>query len=372
MSGGKEDWAARARAVIGAQSNNFMELLKISGLDPKTDLRFADWSGVDFSGCDLRGFDFTGARLHGCNFGGAFIEGARLDQAEINGSDVQAANDWVAYVRSWRKAKELPSDGHLPTCAVFRDAPFAPEMVVIPPGRFWMGSRLNEGHEEERPRHEVTIPRSIAIGRYPVTFEEWDFAQADTEWTTITKMAPREPGRGYSWEPEPERGRRPVPAVSWEEARAYTEWLSHKTREPYRLLSEAEWEYACRAGSEAAYCFGDNEGDLGNYAWHRVNSESSAQLLVGQKMPNKFGVYDMHGSVWEWCEDVWHKSYKGKHEEQEGGDSAWTTGDKSMRVLRGGSFRHLPEDLRSANRYWDFASRRGDIYGFRLARILTI
>ncbi len=158
MSGGKEDWAARARAVIGAESNNFMELLKISGLDPKMDLRFADWSGVDFSLCDLRGFDFTAARLKGCRFDGALIKGARFDQAEIDGANPRAAMDWTAHRRGWVKARQPVRSEHLPAGAVFQDAPFAPEMVVVPPGRFWMGSRDGEGEDYERPRHEVMIP----------------------------------------------------------------------------------------------------------------------------------------------------------------------------------------------------------------------
>ena len=127
-----------------------------------------------------------------------------------------------------------------------------------------MGSRDGEGEDSERPRHEVTIPHAIAVGRFPVTFEEWDFAQADAEWRGITGRKSRK-AKDEGWG----RDRRPVIDVSWEDAQAYARWLSGKTGQPYRLLSEAEWEYACRAGSEAAYCFGDNEAELGDYS--RIN-----------------------------------------------------------------------------------------------------
>ena len=134
-------------------------------------LRFENWSGVDFSGCDLSGFDFTAARLNGCRFDGALIEGARFDQAEIDGADLYRASDWHTYRRSWERPRLLVSSDHLQAGAVFQDAPFGPEMVVVPPGRFWMGSRDGEGHNNEHPRHEVTIPQVIAIGRYPVTLQ---------------------------------------------------------------------------------------------------------------------------------------------------------------------------------------------------------
>ncbi len=386
MSGGKEDWAARARAVIGAESNNFMELLKISGLDPKMDLRFADWSGVDFSLCDLRGFDFTAARLKGCRFDGALIKGARFDQAEIDGANPRAAMDWTAHRRGWVKARQPVRSEHLPAGAVFQDAPFAPEMVVVPPGRFWMGSRDGEGEDYERPRHEVMIPCAIAVGRYPVTFEEWDIAQASPEWIRTKGTKLRQPDdQGWG------RGRRPVIDVSWEHARAYAKWLSRKVGQPYRLLSEGEWEYACRAGSEAAYCFGDNEAELGDYAWYNGNSKSRTHP-VGEKMPNKFGLHDMHGNVWEWCEDVWHESYEDKpgeitmppglfhapfgvgvFAEALGGEAnggARTTGGGGGRVLRGGSWNSVPTLLRSANRDGLIAGFRSGSCGFRLARTL--
>ncbi len=356
---------ARARAVAAAGTEDFASLIQIAGLDPKRSLRFENWSGVDFSGCDLRGFDFTAARLNGCRFAGALIAGARFDQAEIDGADLRAAKDWAAYQRSWAKAPQPVRSDHLPPGAVFQDAPFAPEMVAVPPGRFWMGSKDGEGDKDEHPRHEVTVPRAIAVGRYPVTFEEWDFAQADAEWAEITGIKPRKPedqGRG--------RDCRPVIGVSWGEVQAYLKWLSRKTGQRWRLLSEAEWEYACRAGSEAAYCFGDDEAELGDYAWYDANSKSRPHS-VGRKKSNKFGLYDMHGNVWEWCEDVWHDSYAGKPEDLKETGGAWTTGDSRRRVLRGGSWIGDPHSCRSADRRRIHADFRVDDIGFRLARTLN-
>ena len=144
----------------------------------------------------------------------------------------------------------------------FRDFAEAPEMVVIPAGSFMMGSKDGEGEENERPQLKVTIPKAFAVGKYPVTFAEWDAAAA-------AGGVPHKPGDA-GWG----RGRRPAINVSWEDARDYIKWLSQKAGQTYRLLSEAEWEYACRAGTSAAYSFGDREGDLDRYAWYSSNSGS--------------------------------------------------------------------------------------------------
>jgi formylglycine-generating enzyme required for sulfatase activity len=243
----------------------------------------------------------------------------------------------------------------------FKDFDGAPEMVMVPAGRFWMGSREGQGLDYERPRHEVTIPQAFAVGRYPVTFEEWDFAQADKDWKKITHTDPRKP-KEAGWG----RDRRPAIDVSWLDARAYVKWLSHKSGQPYRLLSEAEWEYACRAGSEAAYCFGDGTGELGDYAWYEGNSNVRTHP-VGEKKPNAFGLYDMHGNVWEWCEDVGHYSYEGKPKDLNASGGAWTIGG-SGRVLRGGSWCIDPQLLRAAGRSTNDAVVRNYYAGFRVAK----
>ena len=142
----------------------------------------------------------------------------------------------------------------------FKDAEFAPEMVVVPAGEFWMGSKDGEGNGDERPRHKVTIAQPFAVGRFAVTFDEWDAARAAAAFRTPL------PVRSGT------RRRRPVIDVSWDDARAYVEWLSFTTVQPYRLLSEAEWEYCCRAGTETQYWWGDEISTEqanydGNYAW---------------------------------------------------------------------------------------------------------
>ncbi len=365
---------ARAQAVAAAKTEDFATLIRLARLDPKCALRFENWSGVDFSGSDLRGFDFTAARLNGCRFDGALIGGARFDQAEIDGANLRAANDWADYRQSWVKAPQPVRGDHLPAGAVFQDAPFGPEMVVVPPGRFWMGSRKGEGYKGEYPQHEVTIPRAIAVGRYAVTFEEWDFAQADKEWRKITRVKPRKP-RDEGWG----RDRRPVIDVLWEDAQAYAKWLSHKAGQPYRLLSEAEWEYCCRAGTSTHFWWGDEISTAqANYDGNSTFGNGSKgeyrqkTVPVDSFQPNPWGLYQMHGNVWEWCEDVWHGSYEDKPEDLKETADAWTTGDSGWRVLRGGSWIIYPGLLRAAARNRTDSGYRTSLAGFRVARtILT-
>jgi formylglycine-generating enzyme required for sulfatase activity len=228
----------------------------------------------------------------------------------------------------------------------FKDVPSAPEMVVVPAGSFLMGSR--DGRDAERPQHKVTIARPFAVGRFAVTFEEWDAAYG---------------GGGVKHEPGDEgwgRGRRPVINVSWEDALAYVGWLSQETGKSYRLLSEAEWEYCCRAGTTTEYSFGDKINKK------QAQFSERKTIEVGRFPANAWGLYDMHGNVWEWCEDNWHPSYKGAPED----GSAWKGGEASLRVLRGGSWGVNPRILRSADRGWEHPDNRGDSVGFRVARTL--
>ena len=235
-------------------------------------------------------------------------------------------------------------------------AAIEPEMVPIPPGEFLMGSSDDdeEADDNEMPRHPVAIRRRFAVGRYPVTFAEYDrFAEA----TERTK--PSDQG----WR----RGRRPVIKVSWNDAQAYAEWLRGETGKAYRLLSEAEWEYACRAGSGTRYSFGDDPAELGDHAWFLDNSGGQSHP-VGEKPANNFGLHDMHGNVCEWVEDVWHDDYKGAPED----GSAWIEdGNQSERVWRGGAWILNPWNLRSGNRIGTPAEYRYFYVGFRLARTLS-
>jgi formylglycine-generating enzyme required for sulfatase activity len=232
----------------------------------------------------------------------------------------------------------------------FKDADFTPEMVVVPAGEFWMGSKDGEGYDSERPRHKVTIPKPFAVGCYAVTFDEWDAAVAAGGVT----YKPSDQGWG--------RGRRPVINVNWNDAHAYIEWLSSKTGKRYRLLSETEWEYCCRAGTPPPYSFGGKESDLDRYAWYSANSGYKTHP-VGEKLPNEWGLHDMHGNVWEWCEDWWH----GDYHNAPGDGSAWTTPGSGYRVLRGGSWLYSPQVLRAARRSDITPDFRINNIGFRVA-----
>jgi len=229
-----------------------------------------------------------------------------------------------------------------------KDGSLGPEMVQLPEGTFEMGS--NNGESDEKPVHPVSV-KNFAMGRYEVTFEEYDkFCEA------TKREKPSDSGWG--------RGKRPVINVNWNDAKAYVQWLSEQTGKDYRLPSEAQWEYACRAGSTGKYSFGDDINQLGNYGWYDKNSENQAHP-VGEKQPNKFGLYDMHGNVWEWLEDVWHENYNGSPTD----GSAWISGDSNIHLIRGGSWDFNDDSLRCANRFRNDAAGRFIIRGLRISRM---
>lgn len=245
-----------------------------------------------------------------------------------------------------------------PDFAVFRDidASWCPEVVALPGGAFLMGSPETEEERDhnEGPQHEVTIGYRFAIGRYPVTFEEYDRFCARTG-----REKPDDSGWG--------RQRRPVINVSWEDARAYAEWLREETGQLYRLPSEAEWEYACRAGATTRYAFGDKITPKdANYS----KSGHGGTLEVGSSRPNPWGLHDMHGNIWEWVEDVWHNSYADAP--TDGSARAETKGKSSPRdrVYRGGSWSGNSRYLRSAYRVGNQPDIRLTYLGFRVARTL--
>lgn len=257
---------------------------------------------------------------------------------------------------------EQPADPW-PPGKVFRDvdAPWCPEMVVIPGGTFLMGSPKNEPerYDDEGPQHEVRVPR-FALGICAVTFAEYDHFREATG-----REKPEDQGWG--------RASRPVTNVSWEEANSYCEWLSRETGCAYRLPSEAEWEYACRAGTTTPFWWGGtitpaqanydgtvayNDGETGEYRGQTVPVRSFD--------PNPFGLYQIHGNVDEWVHDDWHRNYEGAPTD----GSAWLGGDRA-KVLRGGSWGFIPKYLRSAFRYWDNSVNRSNGIGFRVSRTLT-
>jgi formylglycine-generating enzyme required for sulfatase activity len=175
-------------------------------------------------------------------------------------------------------------------------------------------------------------------------------------------------GQYERFDPAHERGEvsvgddHPVGYVCWEDARRYCEWLSEKSGLPVRLPSEAEWECACRGGTGTEYGSGDEEADLARVGWYLRNAGFEAHP-VAEKPANPFGLFDMHGNVWEWCEDTWHDKYEGAPDD----GSAWVKRGSLLRVFRGGCWHYAAEDCRSACRDWWHASRRLAYLGFRPA-----
>ena len=249
---------------------------------------------------------------------------------------------------------------------VFRDCAECPEMVVIPAGSFMMGSPAGEEgrYVNEGPVHRVTIAAPFAAGKYEVTFEEWEACVAGGG---CGGYRPGDSGWG--------RGRRPVGNVSWEDGKEYVEWLSKKTGTEYRLLSEAEWEYAARAGTTGPFHFGTtistdqaNYGGNVTYGSGRKGVFRKRTVPVGSFPANRFGLHDMHGNALEWVEDCWHKDYSRAPTD---GSARQSGGTCMQRVLRGGSWVNVCMDIRSANRYANVAGTRVGGIGFRVARTLA-
>lgn len=225
------------------------------------------------------------------------------------------------------------------------------EMILVPAGKFMMGS---DKKDREKPPHEVSVP-GFYIGKFQITQKQWQAVMGNN------------PSRFKGDD-------LPVEEVAWHEAQAFCEKLRAMTGKAYRLPSEAEWEYACRAGTT-----GDYAGTLDEMTWYNKNSDSKKHP-VGQKKPNAFGLYDMHGNVWEWCEDVWHDNYYGAPPD----GSAWLVerparrgliirmgppGAGPARVVRGGGWAYPAADCRSAYRNGISPGNSYDVaLGFRLLR----
>ena len=239
------------------------------------------------------------------------------------------------------------------------------ELIEIPGGTFWMGSPDGVGYDSERPRHQVTVA-SFLMGKYPVTQAQWQAVMGNN------------PSHFTSAD-------RPVEQVSWNECQAFVQKLNATVGAgfprpsrgaaqggetpplQFRLPTEAEWEYACRAGSEAIYSFGDDPAQLGNYAWFHGNSGSETHP-VGQKQPNAFGLYDMHGNVWEWCADTWHDEYNGAPTD---GSAHRSLGDGKAKILHGGGYNSYPGNCRSAYRRRDQLDYQSNYVGLRVVAVLA-
>lgn len=249
---------------------------------------------------------------------------------------------------------------------VFKDCAECPEMVTVPAGSFLMGSPVDEVRrvDNEGPQHRVRIGQPFAIGRFEVTFAEWDACAADGGCTAYT---PSDEGWG--------RGSRPVINVSWDDAQAYVAWLSERTGHAYRLPSEAEWEYAARAGSLTPFHVGRtisteqaNYDGTAAYEGGTPGEFRQGTIEVGSLAANAWGLYDMHGNVAEWTIDCLHAGYARAPDD----GSAWTTGgDCSERIHRGGSWYADPWHLRSAARQSEATETRDDGIGFRVVRAIA-
>jgi formylglycine-generating enzyme required for sulfatase activity len=231
-------------------------------------------------------------------------------------------------------------------------------MIVVPAGSFTIGSPTNEPGRSpaEGPQHMVTFARQFAVGQFEVTFDEWDACVADGG---CNGYKPGDQGWG--------RGRQPVIFVSWNDAKTYVAWLSKKTGKTYRLLTEAENEYATRAGTQTAFPWGNDLGkNNANCNGCGSQWDKKQTAPVGSLPANDFGLYDMVGNVWEWTEDCYHNGYNGAPSD----GLAWTSGDCRQHVVRGGSWASNPMSLRSAGRWGNSTDYRNDLLGFRVGRTL--
>ena len=262
----------------------------------------------------------------------------------------------------------LPGNGKVEW---FQDHEHGPEMVVVPAGSFVMGSSLDEfgRAHSEGPQHAVTIPNAFCVGRNQVKRGEFAAFVRSTGYAATANAPWLDPGF-------PQDDSHPVVCVSWADASAFVAWLSGQTGKSYRLLTEAEWEYAARAGTTTPFWWGttvdpaqanyDTTRIYGNAGVRRENREQT--MSVGAFLPNPWGLHQVHGNVLEWCEDEWHENYDGAPSD----GSAWLQGGTAYsRVVRGGSWLSFPHDLRSAFRVGASAVLRIDNLGFRVARALN-
>jgi formylglycine-generating enzyme required for sulfatase activity len=240
----------------------------------------------------------------------------------------------------------------------FKDCARCPRMVVIPAGEFTMGSPPSD--QQAETQHRVTIAAPFAVSKFEITFDQWDDCVRNHG---CGGYRPEDQGWG--------RGKRPVINLSWENAKDYVSWLSAKTGKPYRLLSEAEWEYAARAGTTTPFGFGATispsqanfDGSTDGSGPSELNRQKT--LPVGSFPANAFGLHDMHGNAWEWVEDCWHDDYTAKAPTD---GSAWVEDGCRGHVGRGGSWEDSQSELRSSARSGGFKDELSSTDGLRIAR----
>jgi formylglycine-generating enzyme required for sulfatase activity len=260
----------------------------------------------------------------------------------------------------------------------FRECENCPEMVVVPAGSFTMGSPPGEDRNtDEGPQHVVTISKPFAVGKTHVTVDQFAAFVRETKYPASTACYKYPPlSRDGTWR-DPgfkQDGSHPAVCVSWNDARAYVDWIAKKTGKPYRLLSEAEFEYAARAGTSTPFWWGSSitpaqanydgtyvyEGG-GSKGEYRRGTEPAVSFAA-----NPWGLYNVHGNAWQWTEDCWHENYGGAPPD----GSAWTTAcSDSRHIVRGGAWNYLPRNLRAAARLG--ITLPHSYIGFRLARTLV-
>jgi formylglycine-generating enzyme required for sulfatase activity len=282
---------------------------------------------------------------------------------------------------------------HTPFNDTYADGTPGPEMVWLPDATFTMGSPEGVGEDREHPAHRVSL-RHYAVGKYPVTVGEFRrFVEATGYRTEAEAEADADDGAyvlskitDANWRnPDLEQGdRHPVVCISWNDARAYCDWLSRETGQRYGLPSEAQWEHACRAGTDTRWCCGDDKARLEGYAWYDALAGRGTHR-VGEKAPNAFGLHDLHGNVWEWCADWYADDTYAKRAATTGTDASDAGNETSaaaatasenpsgpietpFRVKRGGAWYDTAADCRSAFRHFWPLSYRDYGLGFRLSR----
>ena len=374
-----EDELRRIVAVLDATaSTNVLRLAELAGLPPDRAFRHAILRGCDFRGLNLSGYDFSHADFHDADIRGAdFSAATGLDQAALDGAIADASTRWPAgFVRR-------------------------PTTVLIRAGTFTIGTTRRELRRErvsteygsqERPRRKITLAHDFHLAKYPVTVGE--FRRFMASGVHVIPKGAIVWAEGKDWVHSedadwsnpgfPQDDRHPVTCVSFDDAMAYVGWLSGRTRQAWRLPSEAEWEFACRAGTRTARFWGDDRAGAAEYA--NVAGLALARVMkatpdperffpfeerfaftspVGSFKPNPWGLYDTLGNVWEWCEDHWHDNYDNIPID----DTPFTTsGGAGRRVLRGASWSNFPGNVRAGNRGRDGTGDRGTDAGFRVAR----
>ena len=363
------DHLRRLIEVAHAQEMGFVELVGLAELDPAKAFRGVVARNIDMRGQDLAGFDFTGATFMGCDFRGADLswakgvtvamlaestrdETTRLPPASRaafspSGQKPAWAEEWDAIWPSGQPPSWVENGGYdqYGVWVSFRvpGTDVTQRMRRIPPGWFMMGSSKDDPgyYPDESPRHLVTIDQGF-----------WMFETACREvlWMVVMDQPPRR-SRGPEF---------PVTNVSWNDAQDFVKRLNAMLPGlRIGLPSEACWEYACRVGTETPYSFGES------ITKKQVCYGSQNPVAAGTLPPNQWGLYEMHGNVWEWCEDRWHGTYAGAPED----GAAWLSGGSGDRVIRGGSWFNGARNTRAAYRIGSDPSTRDDDVGFRCARV---